>query len=46
MLSDEIKQRQWLAYARSINLEGLALEEVLDVIWDLIGPACARIATG
>ena len=48
-LSDEFyndagKQRQWAAYARSINLEDIALGEVISAIWDYIGPSCARLS--
>jgi len=43
LLSDETKQRQWRAYSQSIDLEGLTLEEVIEAIWALVGPSCARI---
>ncbi|GFE65091.1 nucleotidyl transferase AbiEii/AbiGii toxin family protein [Litoreibacter roseus] len=42
MSKDLSKQRQWLAYARSIDLANLSLEEVVDEAWALVGPACIR----
>jgi predicted nucleotidyltransferase component of viral defense system len=42
--SDDAKQRQWRAYAQSIDVKDSALEEVIEAIWTLIGPACVRIA--
>lgn len=39
---DEAKQRQWRAYAQSIELEGVTLEEVVEAVWALVGPSCAR----
>ena len=43
MTGDEAKQRQWRAYAASIELEAITLESVVDAIWDLVGPSCARL---
>jgi predicted nucleotidyltransferase component of viral defense system len=43
LLKDETKQRQWRAYAQSIDHEGLSLEEVFDAVWALVGPSCVRI---
>lgn len=43
--ADEVKQRQWRAYAQSIDLPDLSLEEVVDAAWALVGPACSRIAS-
>ena len=48
-LSDEFyndagKQQQWAAYARSINLDDIALGEVVEVIWDYIGRSCGRLS--
>lgn len=43
LLDDETKQRQWRAYAASIELEGVALDEVVDAIWSLVGPSCQRL---
>ena len=42
MLEDEAKQRQWRAYAASIELEGIDLDAVLDAVWGLVGPSCER----
>ena len=44
MANDANKQRQWNAYAASIELENVKLQEVVDAIWALIGPACERLA--
>lgn len=38
------KQRQWKAYADSIDLEGIGLDAVAAQIWDLVGPSCERLA--
>lgn len=43
LLDDTTKQRQWRAYAQSIDHEALSLEEVVDAVWTLVGPSCARI---
>jgi len=43
MANDANKQRQWNAYAASIELENAKLQEVVDAIWALIGPACERL---
>lgn len=43
-LKDASKQAQWRAYARSIQLEGITLDEVTTEIWRLVGPSCARLA--
>lgn len=42
---DETKQRQWRAYAQSIDLEGVTLGEVVESVWALVGPSCARIGS-
>ncbi|EGF93821.1 hypothetical protein ABI_00530 [Asticcacaulis biprosthecium C19] len=42
--NDAGKQRQWAAYARSINLDDIALGEVISAIWDYIGPSCERLS--
>ena len=46
MANDANKQRQWNAYAASIELENVELLDVVDAIWALIGPACERLARG
>ena len=43
MVEDEVKQRQWRAYAASVELENVSLESIVDHVWDLVGPSCARI---
>lgn len=42
---DELKQRQWRAYAESIDLGGVALPEIVEAIWSLIGPCCRRLTS-
>ena len=43
MSGDEAKQRQWRAYAASLELDTLSLESIIDAIWDLVGPSCVRL---
>jgi predicted nucleotidyltransferase component of viral defense system len=43
MVNDETKQRQWGAYAASVELENVSLESIIDKVWGLVGPSCARI---
>lgn len=43
-LREASKQAQWRAYARSIQLEGVTLDEVVAEIWKLVGPTCARLS--
>ncbi len=43
MVDDEVKQRQWRAYAASVELENVSLESIIDKVWELVGPSCARI---
>lgn len=43
MVNDETKQRQWRAYAASVDLENVSLESIIDKVWGLVGPSCARI---
>jgi len=43
MVGDEVKQRQWRAYAASVELENVSLESIVDKVWGLVGPSCARI---
>ena len=45
LTEDDVKQRQWRAYAQSIDLPDLSLEEVVDAAWALVGPACLRTAS-
>lgn len=43
MFDDEVKQRQWRAYAASIELENVSLKSIIEDVWDLVGLSCARI---
>jgi hypothetical protein len=43
MVDDEVKQRQWRAYAASVELGNVSLESIIDTVWELVGPSCARI---
>lgn len=43
MVGDEGKQRQWRAYAASLELDNVSLESIIEAVWDLVGPSCARI---
>ncbi|KAB1083409.1 nucleotidyl transferase AbiEii/AbiGii toxin family protein [Neorhizobium galegae] len=44
MFGDEGKQRQWRAYAASLELDAVSLETIIEGVWELVGPSCARIA--
>ena len=46
MVEDETKQRQWRAYASSLELEAVDFSSVVDAVWALVGPSCARLAVG
>ncbi|MFT7532637.1 MAG: hypothetical protein ACI9FD_003670 [Gammaproteobacteria bacterium] len=37
---DPQKSTQWLAYANSIELDVIPLEEIADQIWDYLEPIC------
>lgn len=43
MFGDEGKQRQWRAYAASLELNAVSLESIIENVWELVGPSCARI---
>jgi predicted nucleotidyltransferase component of viral defense system len=43
MFGDEGKQRQWRAYAASLELDAVSLESIIEKVWELVGPSCARI---
>ncbi|OJV29744.1 MAG: hypothetical protein BGO24_18855 [Sphingomonas sp. 67-36] len=43
MIADETKQRQWRAYAASIELQAVTLDAVIEAVWALVGPSCARL---
>ena len=38
--NDPAKITQWTAYAESTELEGVSLRDVVDDIWQWIGPIC------
>ena len=44
-VEDDLKQRQWRAYAESIELTDVSLAEVVKAIWALIGPSCGRLTS-
>lgn len=41
--ADPLKTQQWAKYAASISLEGLSLENAIDLIWTNLAPACERL---
>jgi Nucleotidyl transferase AbiEii toxin, Type IV TA system len=43
MLDDDTRQRQWRAYAASIELVDVSLNEIIEAIWALVGPSCQRL---
>ena len=43
MVDDEVKQRQWRAYAASVEVENVSLQSIVDKVWELVEPSCARI---
>jgi predicted nucleotidyltransferase component of viral defense system len=43
-VEDETKQRQWRAYAESVELKGVSLADVVETVWTLVGPSCQRLA--
>jgi len=43
MAGDEGKQRQWYAYAASLELDNVSLEAIIEAVWELVGPSCTRI---
>lgn len=46
MVESEEKQRQWRAYAASIELEDVTLRAVIEDVWGMLGPACTRVIEG
>lgn len=42
---DPAKQRQWHNYAESIGLDSVTLVEVVEAVWDLVGPSCTRLTS-
>jgi hypothetical protein len=45
MIADETKQRQWRAYAASLELEGVSLESIIESVWGLVGLSCERLTS-
>ena len=45
MVDDAGKQRQWRAYATSLQLDNVSLESIIDAVWGLVGPSCTRIVS-
>lgn len=41
--SDETKQCQWRAFADSIELTSVSLEEIVEAIWTLVVPSFERM---
>lgn len=41
--SDPQKTQQWATYTASIGLEGLSLEDAIDLVWTNLAPACERL---
>lgn len=41
--ADPQKTQQWATYASSIGLEGLTLDDAIDLIWTKLAPACERL---
>lgn len=41
--SDATKSAQWRAYAESTEIEGMSLADVVDDIWAMPEPICARV---
>ena len=35
--------RQWQAYTGSIDLDNVSLEQVVDEVWNYLGPVCQHI---
>ena len=42
-VDDAAKQAQWRGYARTVSLDGVALADVVEAIWRLVGASCQRI---
>lgn len=46
MARNPAAQQRWRAYVESLELPPVDLQEVLDDVWDLLGPSCARLNGG
>jgi predicted nucleotidyltransferase component of viral defense system len=44
-VDDPAKQRQWRNYAASLGLEAVTLAEVVEAVWELVGPSCMRLTS-
>ena len=44
--TDPTKSAQWLAYSEATEIEGMSLAQVIDDIWRILEPICARIHAG
>jgi|AGTN01.1.fsa_nt_gi Domain of unknown function (DUF1814). len=44
-VDDAARQRQWRNYALSIGLDTVSLAEVVDAVWELVGPSCERLTS-
>lgn len=43
LYTDEAKQRQWRAYAATLEIEDVGLGSIVDAVWALVGPSCERL---
>jgi hypothetical protein len=43
VVRDATKQAQWRAFARSISLADTSFDDIVEVIWNFVGPSCARL---
>lgn len=41
--ADQQKTQQWATYASSIGLEGLTLDDAIDLVWTILAPVCERL---
>jgi predicted nucleotidyltransferase component of viral defense system len=44
-VDDVAKQRQWRNYADSLGLQMVTLAEVVEAVWELVGPSCVRLTS-
>ena len=42
---DATKSAQWIAYSEATEIEGMSLAQVVDDIWTMLEPICARAGT-
>ena len=43
--TDATKSAQWRAYSEATEIEGMSLAQVVDDIWTMLEPICARAGT-